>query len=241
MFDLHTHTVASGHYTTDTLTKLIAAAHKRGLTALGVSEHAPAMAGACRESYFLALRSMPRVRMGQELLYGAELNILDDQGRVDLSAEVLEGLDYTIASLHPPIFPCRDEKYTTDAYIGAMRSPYINVIGHPDDQKYPLQLDRFLSAAKETGTLPELNNSSLTNGYRGDTVRFNLELLACCKERSIPILLGSDSHGAAHVGDVSACLKLVEQTAFPRELILNYDLPAFRKLVAQKRTGSAKF
>lgn len=241
MFDLHTHTVASGHHTADTLTKLIAAARNRGLTALGVSEHAPAMIGSCRESYFLALRSMPRLRMGQKLLYGAELNILDDKGKVDLPPEALEGLDYTVAALHAPLFPCRDEKYTTDAYIGAMHNPYINIIGHPDDRKYPLQLDRFLSAAKETGTLPELNNASLTSGYRGDTVSFDLELLACCKERCIPILLGSDSHGAAHAGDLSACLKLVEQTAFPRELILNYDLPAFLNLVARKRAGSAKF
>lgn len=241
MFDLHTHTVASGHHTTDTLTKLIAASHSRGLTALGVSEHGPAMAGACRESYFLALRSMPRVRMGQELLYGAELNILDDTGRVDLPNNVLQGLDYAIASLHSPIFPCRDEKYTTDAYIAAMHNPYINVIGHPDDKKYSLQLDRFLSAAKETGTVPELNNASLTGGYRGDTIPFNLELLTCCKEKSIPVLLGSDSHGAAHAGDLTACLKLAEQTAFPKELILNYDLAAFRKLVAQKRAGTARF
>ena len=235
MFDLHTHTVASGHYTTDTLTQLIAAARSKGLDALGISEHAPAMAGTCRASYFMALRTMPRRRMGQELLLGVELNLLDERGTVDLPPEILEGLDYAIASLHPPLFPYRDENYTTEAYLAAMRNPYVNIIGHPDDQKYPLQLERFLSAAKETGTLPELNNSSLTSGYRGDTRAFDLEFLRLCKEMQVPVILGSDSHGGRHVGDFSSCLELVEQVAFPRELIANYDLTAFRRLVAEKR------
>ena len=40
----------------------------------------------------------------RDSLYGAEVNILDESGRLDLDDRVLEGLDYVIASIHAPSF-----------------------------------------------------------------------------------------------------------------------------------------
>ena len=59
-FDLHTHTISSGHGSTDTLTDLAKTAAQRGLKSLGISDHGPATAGSADESYFRNLALAPR-------------------------------------------------------------------------------------------------------------------------------------------------------------------------------------
>lgn len=54
-FDIHTHTIASGHATTATITDMAKAAAARNLKLLGISDHGPATAGGGRASYFRSL------------------------------------------------------------------------------------------------------------------------------------------------------------------------------------------
>ena len=75
--DIHTHSIASGHATQATITDLAKTAKDRGLTLLGVSDHAPSTMCAGTVSYFRSLSMAPKFRCGVELLYGIELNILD--------------------------------------------------------------------------------------------------------------------------------------------------------------------
>lgn len=84
ILDLHTHTVASGHAYC-TLREMAKAASEKGLKVLGITEHAPKMPGTCHNYYFHNLKVVPRQMYGITLLLGAELNILDFDGNVDLS------------------------------------------------------------------------------------------------------------------------------------------------------------
>ena len=47
-FDIHTHTIASGHATTATITDMAKAEAARNLKLLGISDHGPATAGGGR-------------------------------------------------------------------------------------------------------------------------------------------------------------------------------------------------
>ncbi|HIY19916.1 MAG TPA: PHP domain-containing protein, partial [Candidatus Blautia avistercoris] len=98
ILDLHTHTVASGHAYC-TLREMAKAASEKGLKVLGITEHAPKMPGTCHNYYFHNLKVVPRQMYGITLLLGAELNILDFDGNVDLSQRELENLDVVIASI----------------------------------------------------------------------------------------------------------------------------------------------
>ena len=69
--DLHTHSVASGHGTTQTIAELAKTACARGIHVLGISDHGPATPGSCRESYFRSLKTAPHKRCGITILYGA--------------------------------------------------------------------------------------------------------------------------------------------------------------------------
>lgn len=240
--DIHTHTVASGHGTTDTIADLAKKAYAKGMTLLGISDHGPATPGSCKESYFRSLASAPRNRAGIRLLYGAEANILNEQGNLDLPDSCLAGLDFVIACIHPQSFKSpayhrssfwdrhqvtedvdAARHYNTQAYIRAMENPYVKIIGHPDDQHYPIDCKQFVDAAEKNHIIIEVNEASLApGGYRGDTKATMTELLQLCSRRRLPILLSSDSHGAAGVGDAPYAEALVAKLQYPRELILNY-------------------
>ena len=99
--DLHTHTLASGH-AYNTIDEMAAEAKKRGMAYLGITEHAPKMPGTCHEFYFQNLHVVERERDGLKLLLGAEVNIYDYEGNIDLPPQVLGRLDVVIASLHMP-------------------------------------------------------------------------------------------------------------------------------------------
>ena len=106
LLDLHTHTAASGH-AYNSLYEMIRAAADRGLTLYGCSDHAPMMPGGPHFFHFINFKVVPREVYGVKVLMGAELNIMDYQGRVDLNEDVLKNLDYAIASLHTPLYPAR--------------------------------------------------------------------------------------------------------------------------------------
>ena len=81
--DVHTHTVASGH-AYSTLQEMVAAAQQKNLDILGITEHAPGIPGTCHPIYFRNLHVVPRQMGSLRLMLGAELNILDTKGTLDL-------------------------------------------------------------------------------------------------------------------------------------------------------------
>lgn len=227
LFDIHTHTIASGHGTHATITDMAKAAKKADLRALGISDHGPKTLCGGKLSYFRSLKFSARERLGIKMLYGAEANILDDKGTLDIPDEILSGLDFIIASLHRPVKKPGDIRENTKCYMEAMKNPYVRFIGHPDDTHYPVDYNSLIKAAMENDVVLEINESSLRpDGYRGDT-RFNdMMILEFCKHYNYPVLLSSDSHGTKHVGSFENALELVSLAAFPESLILNTSLKA---------------
>lgn len=234
--DVHTHTIASGHASTATITDMAKAASANNLTLLGISDHGPATFGGGKPSYFRSLSHAQRERFGVEMLYGAETNILDNQGKMDLDNSILKELDYVIASVHKPIKKPGTAAENTAAYVNAMKNPYVCIIGHCDDERYPIDHLVLVKAAMEHHVLLEINNSSLSpEGYRGDT-RFNsLMILNLCKHFHYPVLLSSDSHGTKHVGDCIYAQEMVKLAEVPGDLILNYSPEKFKSFLSGRR------
>lgn len=229
VLDTHTHTFASGH-SYSTIREMAHAASEKGLQLLGITEHAPKMPGSCHEFYFQNLKVVDRQMCGVELLLGAELNILDSDGRVDLPDQLLSKLDITIASLHIPCMTPGTKEENTRAYINVIKNPLINIIGHPDDRRYPVDYKELVLAAKEYHTLIELNNSSLTEGGARTNARpLDIEILGLCKEYEVPVVVGSDAHIDHAVGNHDKAEALLREVEFPESLIVNQDVDFLKK------------
>ena len=227
--DIHTHSIASGHGTSCTISDMAKEAGRKGMKLLGITDHGPGTLASGTSSYFRGLPFCPRKRFGVEVLYGVELNILDIQGHVDLSDELLSNLDYAIISMHGQNYRSGTVKENTLAYQNAMKYPAVKVLGHCDNPAFPVDYDTLAYTASRENVIFEINEVSLTpGGYRGDTRANNAEILRCCLKYQLPIVLSSDSHGKEHVGDFTYAAEFVHQTGFPESLILNNQIPRLK-------------
>lgn len=233
LLDLHTHSIASGHGTSHTITDMARRASEISLPILGVADHGPATAGSGRVSYFRSLVLAPRKRFGVSIFYGVELNIIDRHGNVDLPDDLLSSLDYAFIGMHRPVSVCGSRNENTAACIHAMDHPKVRFIAHADDGKFPMDYERLLLAAKQKHVYPELNDRSLMpDSYRKASPANSRKLLSLCMDMELPILLSSDSHGAAHIADMRRCIPLLEELSFPPRLVINSDIDLFRNLLA---------
>ncbi len=221
IMDLHTHTIASGH-AYNTVNEMIHSAADKGLEIFGITEHGPAMPGSCHNIYFHNLRALSRKKFGVKLLFGCEVNIMDFDGNIDLDDVARESIDIGIASMHIPCITPGSAEENTQGFINAMKNKCVNIIGHPDDARYPVDYLKLVRAAKDNHVLLELNNSSLNpNGFRKDATQNDREMLKLCMEYGQPIIVDSDSHVEENVAEFGYALKLLEELEFPDELIVN--------------------
>ena len=218
LIDTHTHTLASGH-AYSTMSEMIQAAKDKGLKYLGITEHAPKMPGTCHIFYFENLKVVPRQYGDLTLLLGAEANILDTDGTLDLYDELLDRLDIIIASLHNPCYQKGTATDNTNAYLGAMKNPKVAIIGHPDDGRIPVDYEVLVREAKKHHVAIEVNNSSLSpNSFRPNARENVMTYLSLCKEEGVPIIYGSDAHVCYDVANFSFAKEVTDAVAFPKEL-----------------------
>lgn len=226
--DVHTHTVASGH-AFSTIQEMAHAAAEKGLSLLGITEHAPGIPGTCAPIYFRNLHVVPRQMYGIELLLGAEINILDYEGNIDMDDKMMSILDLRIAGIHSLCYKHGTREQNTAGLIKAIRNSFINIISHPGDGTAELEFLPAVIAAKESHTLLEINNSSLKPIRHKETARSNnLEILRLCKRFEVPVILGSDAHISFDIANYDFLLPLLQETEFPESLIMNTDVAAFK-------------
>lgn len=227
--DVHTHTIASGH-AFSTLQEMAQAAAGKGLKVLGITEHSPGIPGTCHPIYFRNLHVVPRRMYGLELLLGAEINILDGQGNLDLDEDYMKMLDIRIAGIHSLCYKHGTIDENTHGMVQAIRNPFIHIISHPGDGTAALHFEPMVVAAKEHHTLLEINNSSLKpTRNKPDARENNLTILRLCKKYEVPVILGSDAHISFDIARYDNLYELLQLTGFPKELIMNRDVKSFKE------------
>lgn len=232
--DVHTHTLASGH-AFSTLQEMAQAAAEKGLELLGITEHAPGIPGTCEPIYFRNLHVVPRQMYGVNLLLGAEINILDTEGRLDMDDHYLQMLDLCIAGVHSLCYTPGTREENTHGMIEAISHPGIHIISHPGDGTAQLDFEPIVLAAKEHHTLLEINNSSLKPiRHKTEARGNNLEILRLCRRYEVPVILGSDAHISFDIARYDYLYELLQETEFPEELIMNREVETFKQYVGIK-------
>lgn len=132
---------------------------------------------------------------GFRILKGCEANIMKD-GSIDVKDEALAKLDYVIASIHSHFKMAKDEM--TQRMIRAMKNPHVDIIAHPTGrlikkrEEYQIDLERVFRAAKETGTILEINAYPERLDLRDQNIRR-------AKELGIKMVINTDSHHKAQL------------------------------------------
>lgn len=233
--DTHTHTLVSGH-AYNTIDEMAAFAAEKGVTHLAITDHAPKMPGSTGVFYFSNMGIIPRMKNGVKIYMGCEANIMDYEGKIDLSEYGLKGCDVVIASLHIPCIKPGSIEENTNALIKVMDNPYVNIIGHPDDSRYPVDYERLVKAAKEKHVLLELNNTSLNpDGPRQGAYDNDVKMLNLCKEMGVCISIGSDAHIKESICGFDRAYQVIKDTEFPEKLIVNSDYKLYESYIGKKK------
>jgi len=233
--DLHCHTVASGH-AYSTVSENAAHAASIGLTHIAITDHGPAMPGGAHLYAFTNQQCLPDYIHGVRVLKSAEVNIIDLNGKVDLPRKLMNQMDFTIASLHRGICPPTNKEEHTQAIIKAMEKPTVSILGHPGDVHFEIDVQAVVAAAARTHTIIEINNQSLNPQsvrYNGDELL--RQILALCKEYSVPVVASSDAHFCTLVGKLDKAKALIQAVGLPASQVLNTSADLFFAAVQKKR------
>ncbi|MEA2376245.1 MAG: polymerase, partial [Thermoleophilaceae bacterium] len=190
--DLHMHTTASdGHAS---IQEMAEAARERGYEYVAITDHSASHGFGDDVPPDELLRQIERIRSveleGITVLAGTESNVLLD-GSLDYEDSLLEQLDWVVASLHTSFRLSEQEQ--TERMLRAMEHPLVDVIGHPTGrlierrQPYPIDIDRVIAKAVETGTFLEIN----ANPDRRD---LNDVYAKAAGEAGVTLLIDSDAH-----------------------------------------------
>ncbi len=217
--DIHCHTIGSGHaYSTVVENAQVAA--EKGLKMIAITDHGPAMGEGINKYFFANMVVIPRKIKGVHILKGIETNILDEKGTLDLPERYLSKLDIVLAGLHTGCYFGETVEENTKAIIGAIKNPYVDVIVHPGNPRFPLDIDKFVKAALEYNVHIEINNSSLTVSRKGS--KQNCILIAKkAAELGAKVCLGSDAHICFDVGNFAEAEEIIKSSGISRENILN--------------------
>ena len=152
--DLHTHTVASGH-AYSTVNEMAQEASRKGLQALALTDHGPALPGGPHLYHFGAMRFIPPWISGVRILRGVEANIIDRDGSLDMPDSYLARLDFVMAAFHEDCgFNDQGIDRNTAAVLRAMRHPRVKAIAHSGNPAFPIHLEELVqgAAANRNGT-----------------------------------------------------------------------------------------
>lgn len=232
--DTHTHTIASTH-AYGTVKEMVEEAAALGLYAIAITDHGPKMPGSPRTWYFNNLRAIPSTYLGVRVLKGAEANITDFEGNLDIDKSTLEDLEWIVASLHNPTLDTTNIKPTvetcTQLYLNVAENPYINVIGHCGTPEYAFDYERVIPVLAERGKLIEINDSAFK--HKKGSVTNCIKIAQICKKVGAPIIVNTDAHFMTELGRVDGSLKMLEEIDFPEELVVNSSVERFEKYLSQ--------
>lgn len=228
--DLHAHSSFSlcGLHS---VIEMLTYGRERGMTALAITDHGPALKGRVSTTFFDRLHDpVPGIR----LLKGMECNIVDDTGAIDMPPRLLPHCDVVLVGLHPNCERGLGPEKNTDLVVRALdRNPGVDIVTHPNSAEYPLDFDRLAAEAARRNVALEVNNSKTLLQRVDDHT--TVALIRACIRHTCPIAVCSDAHALQELGDDSAVVPLLERESFPSALQVNRDAAGALKWVASRR------
>lgn len=219
--------------------EMVAAAARRGLAQVALTDHGPRgmFIGVRQAGVYLDLKKQAAkwsARYGIQVLVGAEANVISVAGDLDIPRAISGQLDLLVAGLHPQVW-CRPPGQTltwilpnllgrfcpglrarmrgtnTRALVAAIHKNRLTFVSHPNLMML-VDLDQVARACADTGCALEINT-----GHHYDRV----PVVRAALRWGAPLVVNSDAHFPASVGNLEPGLALLRQYRVPPEQVLN--------------------
>jgi hypothetical protein len=121
---------------------------------------------------------------------------------------------------YPPIPP---EIKREARAIAALRHPLVDIIVHPDNPAFPVDMEAVVEAAVREGKALEVNNSSFVHTRSGSEENcLRMARLLAAKKGLVAV--GSDAHVATFAGEFSHAVEVLQETDIAAESVINYSI-----------------
>ncbi|TAG09418.1 MAG: DNA polymerase/3'-5' exonuclease PolX [Verrucomicrobia bacterium] len=217
----HNHTTASDGI--DSLAAMAEEALDLGLEYLGIADHSKSsfQANGLDEERLMeqikAIKALNATYQKFRIFSGSEVDILKD-GSLDFSDEILQQLDYCVASVHQNFSLNEDEM--TQRMCRAMENPHVTMIGHLTGrlllkrESYAINHEKIIDCAAETRTILELNCSPM---------RLDLDWrwLRRARDRGVLISINPDAHSRAGLHHLALGARVARKGWLTRQDVIN--------------------
>src|SRR5438132_2827733 len=185
----------------DSIEEMVQAAKALGLQFVAITDHTRSLAmtrGSDEAKLRKQMLEIDRVNArltGIRVLKGAEVNINKD-GTLDIDDETLAALDVVGVAVHSHFNLPRREM--TERIVRAIRNPHADILFHPTGrllqkrEPYDVDMDAVIAAAKETGTVLELDAYPDRLDLRDEHVRRAIAA-------GVRIVIDSDAHSTTQL------------------------------------------
>lgn len=219
--DLHTHTNVSQH-AYSSLDEMISGAREKSFYAIAITDHGPKLPDGAKEVHFTSMRHLPKNIKDVILYKGAEVNIVDYNGSLDLPTNILNSLDFVIASYHAECIEPSNIKDHTRGWINVIKNTHVDCLGHIGNPKFICDIENIVKECKNNNKIIEINSASFT--IRTGSEPICKEVAELCKKYGLNIVVTSDAHSKYNVGEHTDALRMLESIDFPEELVINSSI-----------------
>ncbi|WP_342535896.1 DNA polymerase/3'-5' exonuclease PolX [Sporosarcina sp. FSL K6-3508] len=233
--DLHMHTTWSdGGYSIE---EMVEACRAKGYSHMVITDHSHYLKVANGLTPERLLKQIEEIREVSakyddiEVFCGTEMDILPD-GTLDFEDEILEQLDFVIASIHSSFN--QPQEQIMERLHSACKNPFVHMIAHPTGriigqrEGYNPDMDQLIKWASEYGKILELNASP----YRLD---LRTEYLIQAKEAGVNIAINTDAHATEQLDYMPIGVEYAQKAWLPAEMVINtWPLETFIKNVIRR-------
>ena len=216
--DLHMHTLFSSH-AFNTVTEMIGQAQKIGLKAIAITDHGPLMPDSGHEWHFMNKGQLPKKLDDLIIMYGAEVNVVNVNGDLDIGDYYLKDLDWVVASIHKEIIPKLSYEDATQLWLNIAKNPYVDMIGHCEQVQHFFDYEKVVQEFAKNNKVVELNVNSAVCRPSGQ--QNMIELAKVCKKYRCKVAVNSDAHSIYKIGTTGNVLDMLESIDFPEDLVVN--------------------
>lgn len=237
--DYHTHSDYSDG--SQKVHEIVDAARERGLQEVAISDHGPlaAVIGVKSADTYLVIKDGVEAVNENEtdirVLMGAEANIRDINGTLDIPAEIIERLDILIAGLHPYTLPTtwadglhiwvqnslrhlgkvqrtKAVNANTKACVEtAYQNPQLDILAHPG-LFFTVDTAEVARACANNEVLFEINC-----GHKHPGISDIME----AEKTGVEFIINSDSHFSSTVGDLNYGTHVISRLSLDPERVAN--------------------
>lgn len=201
----------------DTIEEMARAARRRGYRFLCVTDHSHALRDGRLHEQWAEIADVDARLRPFRVLRGIEANIRAD-GTLDVPDDDLASLDWVVASLHTSF-----DRSPTERILAAIEHPHVDCIGHLTGRRLsrpqraagaPVDVERIVAAAAETGTALEINSQPDRLDLRDVHARL-------AGEAGVPVPVTTDAHSTGALAYAELGVAQARRAWLTREQVLN--------------------